>query len=485
MALLSRARAIAGPLYDDGCCPFCLLDLAGDFVKDSAALDEARKDVHKLWDNCAWALNFPSMEEPLIELISDEHRSKAARALAACAHHATQVHSEDILQDFMGGVCACLHACLSRGESSAVQRSAKRKRPYENHGGYWPKHSMQLFPYDEQPGVQSVLFWCSKLESPWALHLLADILRIAHPLVFYEIMEAEGTLHRDLIITVVRRLAGFAQWMIRSGDDDPIPDPDPNEDLRATVSFLRSVNNSPDALPSALLMFADGLEGELFTALQLALRTIDRSEPICRSLILLCATLYHHIPTPDPNTLLCPDILPYTRVHETLSVHGVVHRALKILARNRRICSGPDCGTVAHQEPDEHFLVCGRCKLSRYCTKACQVADWRSGSQVPHKTICPLVCKLLSVAKVEMPRQEFESASSGLDWDVADLRALSLFTLNIRLLLLEVLIRAADVHRELLGEGEVPEQSSEALDYVDRMRQLADAKKAGVSPDDI
>ncbi|EJD39631.1 hypothetical protein AURDEDRAFT_128125 [Auricularia subglabra TFB-10046 SS5] len=415
---------------------------------DLPALEEARKDTHALWCACAWALSFPEMDQSFMEDVSEEHRAKAQLSQAACAKHSTRLPSEDFLFDFMDGICA---------ESA-----------------FWPTYSEQLFPYGEEPGVQSVLFWCSKLDSPWALHLLADMLRIAHPLVFYEIMESEENLHRDLLLAVMRRLSAFGKWIIRSDDDDE-SQPDPTNNLRAAVSFLSSVHSSPDALPSSLLVFAGGFESGLFAALQLLLATLDRSNPIWRTLMRLCVTLYHHIPTPDPASLHCPDILPYTKEHETLSVYGILFVALKTLSRNRRICSGPECRTVAHQEPDRHFLVCARCKLLRYCTKDCQLADWKRGLHVPHKTVCPLICKLQAVASVETPLRQFEKAAVSVEWAPSELQALSLFTVNIRTLPVQVLLRASDLHRELLGECAVPEGFQKRFPSFDYMYSLDSA----------
>ena len=49
-------------------------------------------------------------------------------------------------------------------------------------------------------------------------------------------------------------------------------------------------------------------------------------------------------------------------------------------ARETKTCG--QCGRT--QEEGEKFLVCGRCKVLAYCSKACQKQHWRGG----HKDIC-------------------------------------------------------------------------------------------------
>ena len=49
-------------------------------------------------------------------------------------------------------------------------------------------------------------------------------------------------------------------------------------------------------------------------------------------------------------------------------------------AREAKTCG--QCGRT--QEEGEKFLVCGRCKVLAYCSKACQKQHWRGG----HKVTC-------------------------------------------------------------------------------------------------
>ena len=46
------------------------------------------------------------------------------------------------------------------------------------------------------------------------------------------------------------------------------------------------------------------------------------------------------------------------------------------LADGSSYCMNRGCEVVRHLK---HFQVCGACKMHRYCSKACQAADWRSG----------------------------------------------------------------------------------------------------------
>ncbi|EJD48384.1 hypothetical protein AURDEDRAFT_162347 [Auricularia subglabra TFB-10046 SS5] len=80
-----------------------------------------------------------------------------------------------------------------------------------------------------------------------------------------------------------------------------------------------------------------------------------------------------------------------------------------ILLCKQRGCSSPGCGKTVHDNGGRPFPTCANCKAVQYCSRACQQRDWKTG-QYRHKDICPLLCRLLAEASIEMGLQEFARA---------------------------------------------------------------------------
>ncbi|EJD39633.1 hypothetical protein AURDEDRAFT_146542 [Auricularia subglabra TFB-10046 SS5] len=130
---------------------------------------------------------------------------------------------------------------------------------------------------------------------------------------------------------------------------------------------------------------------------------------------------------------------------------------------------------------DTHFNACQRCQLSRYCGRECQLADWKHGEPVRHRAVCPLLARIRWATNPDMPYDEFEAALVAQEFTRDEMIMLSLFTLNPKLVYLPMLVRAADIHRDLLGDAEYPPDSVKALALVDVFKKTLDDKRAGIS----
>ncbi|EJD33908.1 hypothetical protein AURDEDRAFT_177028 [Auricularia subglabra TFB-10046 SS5] len=403
-----------------------------------------------------------------------EHRHSLGRALAACDSHGGHKvdPSCDILHEFVTAACACLHLGLSSGSSSAVQRGPHSKRPIENSAGNWPDAREDIFVYGEENTVVSILLWCYKIGAPDPMFLLTDMISIAHPMVVPEIMERDG-LRKQLMLGIVKRVAEYRACKDGapcSWGDAPLPPTQPRRraaKMRAALDLLTSVISSPDALPNLLLLFARELEYPLFGLLNLVLFNMDPSDPLGELITPLAAIMYAVVPPLELPP--CDEITALVASYETLTLFDVLHEMLRTCVRVRRLCY--TCGRPAHAQDlegdigdrDTHFLACERCRLVRYCGRACQAAAWKLGEPVPHRAVCWLLARIHVTASPKLQHPEFNAALATLGFTEEEMRTLSLFTLNAKLAPFQTLFCAADIHRELFVGGQYPTASVKAL----------------------
>ncbi|KZV98146.1 hypothetical protein EXIGLDRAFT_328574 [Exidia glandulosa HHB12029] len=109
-----------------------------------------------------------------------------------------------------------------------------------------------------------------------------------------------------------------------------------------------------------------------------------------------------------------PDLLRLTEHLRVLSgplpmLYGIAQR--RFMSQD---CYGPMCGKSV--QTGTPFQRCARCKFVQYCSKECQLDDWRD-AKVPHKRLCPLLQKLVTVASFPSIYADFEAKfkTTGLD----------------------------------------------------------------------
>ncbi|EJD32769.1 hypothetical protein AURDEDRAFT_132005, partial [Auricularia subglabra TFB-10046 SS5] len=316
-------------------------DALGQLVRAIAAdrevLSRARRELHKFWFDCVWALTFPTLEKSEAENRCGLLRANLNRGLHECADH--RVPSLDLLHDFIDTLCAGLHACLSKGEDSLVRRAGRKKRTFENRRGFWPTCREQLFPFGATLGVRSLLTWAVSLSTPFPLHLVSDILWVSHPVVFHEVMEYDF-LRKLLLDAVVRRAGQYGLSLHRAdtflppmyGDGFPIPPVSQKHgqaNMKAAIAVLNSVHNSPDADPNSLVKFVETQETLLYTSLQLLLsREPDRSSQLFHTIASLAAALYtRHLPKKQYfGHVMAEEIVAHGALHDHLTLFDVLHR---------------------------------------------------------------------------------------------------------------------------------------------------------------
>ncbi|PPR06589.1 hypothetical protein CVT24_001770 [Panaeolus cyanescens] len=74
-------------------------------------------------------------------------------------------------------------------------------------------------------------------------------------------------------------------------------------------------------------------------------------------------------------------------------------------------CSAPSCQLTFSHVANE-YKKCAKCAAVAYCSKACQVKDWKD-EWYPHKRVCPLVCQIIEArGGWKAPPKEISE-----DWD--------------------------------------------------------------------
>ncbi|EJD50076.1 hypothetical protein AURDEDRAFT_112260 [Auricularia subglabra TFB-10046 SS5] len=120
----------------------------------------------------------------------------------------------------------------------------------------------------------------------------------------------------------------------------------------------------------------------------------------------------------------------------------------KELQRRRcRACSGPGCTKVVQDnETGRAFQSCARCRLTSYCGRECQRADWARGLSVPlrepglectisHKELCPILARVVSNVPMDQTSiPQFAAGFRQLDLSREDRSLLGDWALATRLL---------------------------------------------------
>ncbi|PPR06587.1 hypothetical protein CVT24_001768 [Panaeolus cyanescens] len=71
---------------------------------------------------------------------------------------------------------------------------------------------------------------------------------------------------------------------------------------------------------------------------------------------------------------------------------SIITRAM-VVGRRDRICGNTHCN-VSFADISDAFKLCDRCLSSGYCSRSCQIKDWRNET-FSHKRVCPILCNII------------------------------------------------------------------------------------------
>ncbi|EJD35159.1 hypothetical protein AURDEDRAFT_188833 [Auricularia subglabra TFB-10046 SS5] len=485
MALLSRARTVARTIEQDNCCPCCLLEFSEALVAEPDALDELRRGLHELWDACVTAIAVLAPEDENAAFRRSLRITVSRCSLHANSHNTAAKDEEsddiDLVHDFVDAACGCLHACLSVGERSAVSRAQKKHKAFSNKRGAWPMRQEDLFPSGADSegaysDVKNIIRWSMSVEKSNPALLLADMLFIAHPIVFPAVMAERDDLVESLADWIFNPAAVRMYTRVELPDMDAFARGD--QKTAAAVAVMSSLRDAPDAEPNSFLVFTLDHEDNLFQAANIGIGVLTARHGPESELLGEVASLaaIMHTRLAQPDSVACSAVrarLP--KKTSDLDLAGVLHVLIQTLAARRRICAGPNCGLSVHasDDPNTVFSRCSRCKLVQYCSKACQRDDWKTGRGIQHKLACQVFCEILSRSGVDLPLDEFQRKLASLSQNPQAQYELSLFACSHqRALPMEVVVRAGQIHREaalVLGWPNVISGANSDMEYMDRV----------------
>ncbi|PPR05653.1 hypothetical protein CVT24_002879 [Panaeolus cyanescens] len=173
---------------------------------------------------------------------------------------------------------------------------------------------------------------------------------------------------------------------------------------------------------------------------------------------------------------------------------GFVASAM-VSSHDLRPCAAPGCDKTFKQAGPKGFQKCARCSTVGYCSRECQIRDWRlAGDDIPHKRVCKLLGRIVAewksvgggwhARKWEGWGGDLESQRDKQNAQIADLAILmKKMRKEGKLSKLEVmsLVRWASRHnREMTGanEDDVQEWHPGYDDYEFMVKKLAQILKA-------
>ncbi|EJD37156.1 hypothetical protein AURDEDRAFT_173790 [Auricularia subglabra TFB-10046 SS5] len=376
--------AVADPL-NPTCCPWCFNLFIAAIMNNPEALFALKRHAHDLWITCInlivlYAENdVPRLRRRLTENQrncserSESHKYRFAGGLT------------DSFDIFIDGMLEFVRVGMTAGQNP-VFSDARDEQSFHRRNGIWPKDLKALFPLGVGKTVEALVHWCCVPMSLSPIMLFEIYLMTARPVIMPKLLESPCR----------ERLVWACLQGLTPGPSVPWSGPPPftrprglavplalrrdGEMVETAVSILNAIRADFGAKTSDATRFLAGYESLVLSALErLAPVTGPTKEAVVSYKCLLRTTL-------GRDNDECPGgLLP--RSH---AVHDFLERCMA-----NRACAAPGCDEAELSETHgvRRFLSCELCRIVRYCSKACQRADWKHGAP-RHKDVCPLMTSL-------------------------------------------------------------------------------------------
>ena len=367
---------------------------------------------HALWDALIGFIALPRSDDEIRDLeacLLAQAKRCSTHRLSNQPADITLVHS--LVEILQVTLLSALKDKSGGATQSILNRADTEHRSFGCKSGKWPQVPRQLLPYGPDTSLQAYVNWAADPSLPDSLLFITTVTIVIFPLVI-DTLEADPILKRSLVRAITRALGNAStlqDWRdLRESGVRPL------RDVRAriitergAVDLLEMIDICRYSSSRAAYSLARGVEDILFPALgayyleQLAGDVPnDRLAVICHWLWVV----YHtSSPRPDQRTLSPIIILILERLKkdfvQTETVTGLCLKALQEQTRNVQ-CAAANCSakqmTLDGTIP---FKRCERCRVTRYCSRQCQRADWRDGGTggVSHKQLCAIIARARSL----------------------------------------------------------------------------------------
>ncbi|KZV78815.1 hypothetical protein EXIGLDRAFT_736490 [Exidia glandulosa HHB12029] len=306
------------------------------------------------------------------------------------------------------------NVCLAKSDSRG-QAATKRT--------LWPLSMDQLFPFGAKQGIDSLVAAASE-HNPHSLSVIGLLLWRHRRPVFEEVMEPYNRLRLlktsilelrrfvDLSRPIIDQFSRTARAYAPGARDAAITSVSRHE--MAVGTFLYFLSQGPEAAPNDGNVFARGYTGKIYHAVVDTIACFEdpqASRQLHPGLADIAYVLYTELDAVDRRD---PPEFLRSRVQRSVHAHSDPYRWLWALApriAGRRSCYGCD-KSVDDSATRKAFPQCGRCRMVRYCSPACQRDDWKDAVH-PHKAICDILSELsriVSFNRDDMNIDQFAAA---------------------------------------------------------------------------
>ncbi|EJD34947.1 hypothetical protein AURDEDRAFT_175985 [Auricularia subglabra TFB-10046 SS5] len=500
--------ALANEREVDCClCPVCFLVLPSLLEGDAPELPALKRDRPELWDACMRQLTCPRTPEAraqrgraLQHNIDNCSRRDIHREMIALhkGHHAS-----DPLELLDYALWLSLCACLWGVDSSTgnletvVSRSHAVEKRFASSEGSWPTRVDQLFPYGVERTVEVLVDACCSSLDPGPWWVLNAILNLARPKM-WDVFLLEKN-HARLVQALFRQILRGTEYTIDVPNGGETKS-DPRR-LRADTGrqigmmLFETILCGPYSRPDDDMRFMRAHEAQFGRLYEIA-RVLLRRDPSSED----WRKISEYVARASPHRLMVCALVPdadvlrfVERSPRHAAVVGVLENALHAVAGEKN-CAGPECTrTMLDGDAGRPGLsMCARCKVTRYCCKACQRRDWADGQPFPHKQLCPVFAALARFSgSGAMAKHHHEQHIDTGNVSDDDLRLAARWMLkssgrNTDLLRARILRLLPALRKDLRDDVDNEDRSPswESKDIVDELcsnaRQLYDAAIAGI-----
>ncbi|KAJ7862255.1 hypothetical protein B0H14DRAFT_2441425 [Mycena olivaceomarginata] len=293
-----------------------------------------------------------------------------------------------------------------------VLHSAPKTRVAKGDNRNWPQSISNVVPFGFDSLVRAMGQWCIILPNPTPLMFLADALDLCGFPLFDAVTNSPTFL--DLFIPSFRNTCTRLR-SCRPPDKLPVPH------LYTIAVFLFRVIAGRSSYNS-IMMWTKGRELELYGILSDAV-TICRDPSISPlhsekgqmdmavSVNIFHAFAFHFAKDVERPPDLHPDLAPASNPSEP------VDPIVDLLSMQTDACYATGCKR-SFQEVGRAFRKCGACTRVAYCSRECQITDWKD-AEFPHRVVCRQL-QIFNQAGGSLKTNDREALLEAFDYSLGD-----------------------------------------------------------------